>query len=137
MGNQKGTQVYLNTGKGVKVSCFAVPHIASITNIHAKRVKKLYGHLCTLWFSDVSTTEETMSIKILIGADHQWKFLDGRLRGPHELVAIKTTLGWALSRLLQGKILDSFEASVNFVSSLPRPEKQINADINKLWDIET
>ena len=126
-------------GKKVKVSCFVVNDITSIANIHVEEVKKLYPHLRMIYFSDVSRFEDKLSIQILIGSDFQWEFMEGEeIRGgPHEPVAVKTTLGWVLSGLLKGKKFDSSpECSMNFLPSEPSA-KMIDEQVNKLWDLES
>ena len=95
--------------KRVKVSCYVVDNITSIANIHVEKVKKLYPHLHMIYFSDVSRFEDKLNIQILIGSDFQWEFMEGEeIRGgPHEPVAVKTTLGWVLSGPLKGEKFDS------------------------------
>ena len=62
-----------------------------------------------IYFSDVSRFQERCNIQVLIDADFQWEFMEGEeIRGgPHQLVAVKTTLGWVLSGPLKGEELNS------------------------------
>eukprot|EP00794_Sanderia_malayensis_P018427 gene18427-biopygen12366 len=86
---------------------------ADISNIHIEYVKKLYPHLQTIWFSDVSRSTEKLSIQILVGADYMWEFLEGEERrgGPHEPVATKTALGWVLSGPLKSVVREDSETT--------------------------
>ena len=132
--------VPLRGEKKVKVSCFVVDDITSIANIHVEEVKKLYPHLHMIYFSDVSRLEDKLSIQILIGSDFQWEFMEGEeIRGgPHEPVAVKTTLGWVLSGPLRGEKFDSSpECSVNFLPCEPSAAKLIDEQVNKLWDLDS
>ena len=125
--------------KRVKILCFVVDNITSITNIHVEQVKKHYPHLQRIYFSDVSRCEDKLDIQILIGADFQWEFMEGEeIRGgPHEPVAIKTTLGWVLSGPLKGKPLASIpECSLNFLPCEPST-RDIDQQVQKLWDLDT
>ena len=124
-------------GKSVKVSCIVVHSIASISNIHVENVKKSYKHLQKIWFSDVSRTDDKLEIQVLIGADFQWQFLEGeQLRGgPHDPVAVRTTLGWVLSGPLQGEKLNSSVCEVNFLQC--EQSKNLDVQVNKLWDLDS
>ena len=126
-------------GKRVKVSCYVVDNITSIANIHVEKVKKLYPHLHMIYFSDVSRFEDKLNIQILIGSDFQWEFMEGEeIRGgPHEPVAVKTTLGWVLSGPLKGEKFDSSpQCSVNLLPCEPSA-KGIEEQVNKLWDLDS
>ena len=125
--------------KRVKVSCYVVDNITSIANIHVEKVKKLYPHLHMIYFSDVSRFEDKLNIQILIGSDFQWEFMEGEeIRGgPHEPVAVKTTLGWVLSGPLKGEKFDSSpQCSVNLLPCEPSA-KGIEEQVNKLWDLDS
>ena len=126
-------------GKGVKISCFVVDNIGNISNVHLEEVKHVYPHLNLIWFSDVCRNEEVLPIQVLIGADYQWEFLEGEeIRGgPHEPVAIKTSLGWVLSGQLKGESISYQESVLNFVQSDGRNENSIRQQVNKLWDLDT
>ncbi len=66
--------------------------------------------------ADFCNDEESTSIDILIGSDHYWKLVIGRVvqgkRGP---TAIYTKLGWVLSG--RTDIPDHYVSSVNIVIS--------------------
>ena len=124
--------------KKVKVSCFVVDNITSIANIHVEHVKKLYPHLQMIYFSDVSRFEERLNIHVLIGADFQWEFMEGEeIRGgPHQPVAVKTTLGWVLSGPLKGETLNSSSAcAVNFLQC--EQPKSLDEQVHQLWDLDS
>ena len=131
--------VPIRGGKGVKISCFVVRSIGSISNIHLEEVKQVYSHLNFIWFSDVCRNEDVLDIQVLIGSDYQWEFLEGeQIRGgPHEPVAIKTSLGWVLSGQLKGESFSHQDSVVNFVQSDARNEDNILQQVNKLWDLDS
>ena len=126
-------------GKGVKISCFVVESIGSISNVHLEEVKQIYPHLNLVWFSDVCRNKEVLDIQVLIGSDYQWEFLEGeQIRGGHhEPVAIKTSLGWVLSGQLKGESFSYQDSVVNFVQADDRSDSNILQQANKLWDLES
>ena len=126
-------------GKGVKISCFVVESIGSISNVHLEEVKHIYPHLNLVWFSDVCRNKEVLDIQVLIGSDYQWEFLEGeQIRGGHhEPVAIKTSLGWVLSGQLKGESFSYQDSVVNFVQADDRSDSNILQQVNKLWDLDS
>ncbi|XP_065053577.1 uncharacterized protein LOC135682559 isoform X2 [Rhopilema esculentum] len=89
----------LHNGKSVTVEAFLVDEISTISNVHVEEIKKNYQHLCDIYFSDVSRSEDLLEIDILIGANYLWSFHEGQVirGGQQDPVAIKTVLGYVLS----------------------------------------
>ena len=137
--------VSLNGGKSITVEAFLVNEISTIANEHVEVVKKQFPHLSDIFFSDVSRLEDTLEIDILIGANYVWLFQDGcSIRGgPHEPIAIQTTLGWVLSGPLPGEKSSSIVTCnhvVHVIEPMPfnRQEKQdLEKSLHKLWDLDT
>ena len=80
-----------------------------------------------------------LPIQVLIGADYQWDFLEGEeiREGPHEPVAIRTSLGWVFSGQLKGESI-SYEVSfVSFVQSDDRNENNIRQQVKNLWGLNS
>ena len=77
--------------KSVNLECYVVDEIADISNSHVEIAKKHYPHLHEIWFSDVSRSEDTLCVDILIGSDTLWEFHEGEAKrgGPGEPVAVK------------------------------------------------
>ena len=126
-------------GKEVKISCFVVESIGSISNVHLEEVKQIYHHLNLVWFSDVCRNKEVLDIQVLIGSGYQYEYLEGeQIRGgPHEPVAIQTSLGWVLSGQLKGESFSYQDSVVNFVHSDERYDNKILQQVNKLWDLDS
>ena len=131
----------LKGGQGVRVECFIVDNISSITNEHVEVIKYHYEHLSKVYFSDVCKNLEMLPVDVLIGSNFLWDFQQGETirGGPHEPVAVKTTLGWVLSGPLKGKFTaEANDANVNFVIDSRRQEvKQIDEEVHKLWDLDS
>ena len=136
----------INQGKsGVKVDAFVVDHISEVSNVHPEIVKHTFAQLTDLWFSDVSTSQESLVIDVLVGIDFFHTFQEDKVRrgDPGEPVAVKTKLGWVLSGPLRGERLVSYEnmnmnlivdndISCNLVGTA-----QVEHEIHKLRDLET
>ena len=88
------------------INAYVVDKISEVANEHLELIKHDYEHLKGIWFSDVSRSEETLEIDILLGTDFLHEFQNGQVvRGrPGEPVALKTKFGWFLSGPLKGKI---------------------------------
>ena len=134
----------LSGEKSVNLECYVVDDIADISNSHVEIAKKHYPHLHEIWFSDVSRSEDTLCVDILIGSDALWEFHEGETKrgGPGEPVAVKTKLGWVLSGPLkvEGKSLDSFgNSNVNFLPHVKKTSEkmEIEENVNRLWDLDT
>ena len=134
----------LNGTKNVKLHCYVVDDISSISNVHPEMVREIYPHLHNIYFSDVCRNVEVLKIDILIGSDEFWNFQEHEVKrgGPNEPVAVKTVLGWVLSGPLQGKTLNSYEnVNVNFLPptniTLKEDRRIIEDTVNKLWDLDS
>ena len=98
-----------------------------------------------MYFSDISKAEDTLEVDCLIGSDFYWSFQSDEVRGgnPGEPVAVKTSIGWVLSRPIKGKSLNSVTScNVNFLTdSTALLTKTDNTDlrtqVDKLWDIDS
>ena len=134
----------LHNGKSVTVEAFLVDEISTISNVHVEEIKKNYQHLCDIYFSDVSRSEDLLEIDILIGANYLWSFHEGQVirGGQQDPVAIKTVLGYVLSGPVKGK--NPYHCSGEFVALTLDPNpisrkdmQSLNKDLHKLWDLET
>ena len=66
--------------KSVNLECYVVDEIADISNSHIEIAKKYHPHLHEIWFSDVSRSEDTLCVDILIGSDALWEFHEGETK---------------------------------------------------------
>ena len=126
-------------GKEVKISCFVAESIVSISNIRLEAVKQINPRLNLVWFSDFCSNKGVLDIQLLIESDYQWEFWEGeQIRGgPHEPVAIKTSLGWVLSGQWKGVSFSYQDSVVKFVQSCERCDSDILQQVNKLWDLDS
>ena len=133
-----------DSGKSVRVEAFLVDDICTISNIHVEQVKRNYKHLRSIYFSDVSRSEDLLEIDILVGSNYLWCFQEGDVirGGQHEPVEIKTVLGWVLSGPVRGKNFDYHSDSCVALAVEPTPLSRdemldLNKQVHKLWDLET
>ena len=124
----------IRTGDRVKIKALVVQEISQVQNEDIEIVKEDYPHLQGLWFSDVSKSEETLNIDILMGSDYLWYFQEGdTIKGePDDHVSVKIKLGWVLSGPLKGKTeVKAVSVNLNIVNRAPYPV------VKRLWDLET
>ena len=115
----------LRGSKSGRIQCYMVDDIATIPNERVDIVKRDFDHLKKIYFSDATKHGDTLQVDILIGANFLWDFLSGQTirGGPQQPVAMQTLLGWVLSGPLKaGKLFESSDFNVNFVSSSVRSE---------------
>ena len=79
------------------------------------QVRTCCVHLSGLELADPGVDGKDLEIDLLIGSDHYWKVVTGRIvRGDNGPTAIETRLGWVLS----GPSEDPREqTAINFVSA--------------------
>ena len=91
----------LRSGKDVIVTLFSVPTICEpLTSHPLVDCRETYPHLTGLELADYPGDDQSQSlhVDILIGSDHYWDLITGRLqRGADGPVAIETKLGWVYS----------------------------------------
>ena len=127
----------VNSGRKIDIAACVIPKIIEgLISEHVNVVKLEYEHLNNLQFSDLST-KETMAIHVLIGADCLWYFQGGDvIKGqPGEPVAIKTVLGYVLSRPMYGE--KSGVVPLNLVISETKENLQLERQVMQLWDYDS
>ena len=128
----------------VEVEVYEVPFICSpICNQKIDLAKATYEHLIDLPLADSADGNEELSIDILIGADHYYRFVSGEMvkDGPKKPVALKTTLGWVLSGSMEGS-RDPSSTNVVTIHTLlaieqPNKDEKLLGVIDKFWKIES
>ena len=105
----------------------------------------MYGHFIGLTLADSTGGQTDLSVQLLIGGDHYWKFVTGKIfRGFDGPVAMETMFGWVLSGPLDRcsrapTILES-STPVLAVGCEPTEQtdchKMIVEKINEFWDTE-
>ena len=63
-----------NARESVKLQAIVVDAIAEMPNVHTEIIKNDFKHISGIWFSDVCTTKQTLTVNILIGSDQLWNF---------------------------------------------------------------
>ena len=107
--------------------------------------KERFRHLSNLELADHGCVKGSLEINILIGADHYWKFVTGKVvHGTTGPTAIHTVLGWVLSGPVPN--ISGHEASLNLISAhalkveaftLQCNDCSLDQRIREFWDLET
>ena len=127
-------------GSSRQLTVFSVPMICqplapSSMSEHLHR----FPHLTGLELADDLSSDSPHEVGLLIGSDHYWEFLTGRIhRGEEGPVAVETRLGWVLS----GPILNPSPSMGLMTYSLRIdtmiPESQTLDDtLQSFWELES
>ena len=133
----------LRNGQCQSLTLFSVPTICEPLASHALvDCRETYPHLAGLEFADVPGGTQELHVDILIGSDHCWDLITGRVqRGTDGPVAIDTKLGWVLS----GPISVSCQThtSLSLVSHALTVDSQLleaqtlNETMRSFWELES
>ena len=133
----------LRNGKDVIVTLFSVPTICEpLTSHPLVDCRETYPHLTGLELADDPGDDQSLRVDILIGSDHYWDLITGRLqRGADGPVAIETKLGWVLSGpvAVSGQMDELHSLVVHTLHiGAPTPEMQSLDDTMKsFWELES
>ena len=107
--------------------------------------KERFRHLSNLELADHGSVKGSLEINILIGADHYWKFVTGKVtHGTTGPTAIHTVLGWVLSGPVPN--VSGHEAALNLISAhalkveaftFQCNDCSLDQRIKEFWDLET
>lgn len=122
-----------------------VPHICdSVCSQPIDTSKASYKHLSGLELADSGQSGSDLKIDLLIGSDHYWKLVTGRVvRGDGGPIAIETRFGWVLSGSAEG--LEE-NTTINFISTQPShmlrvdhtvETENLDATLRKFWELES
>jgi len=127
----------------VYVTAYVVPVICSpVSNQEIQSAVECYPYIQGLQLA-CGTVNGTVSVDLLIAADHYWSFFTGRIirEDPSGPVALETKLGWVLS---EPAAVPALAESCTINLSATRVLKIESADIShvqdnlqKFWDLET
>ena len=139
-------RIAIRAGGYMKLLAVVVPHICD--PVHAQPItfaKSNYQHLANLELADPGEHSGELNIDILVGSDHYWDVVTGRvIRGPDGPVATDTRFGWVLSGPIQGTFQDTTTLTVVSTGSthLLRigaqvEQNSLNKELKRFWEIES
>ena len=127
----------------VYITAYFVPVICSpVSNQEIQSAVECYPYLQGLQLA-CGTINGTVSVDLLIGADHYWSFFTGGIiRGdPSGPVALETKLGWILSGPASVPIFTescTVNLSATHVLKIESADiSHVQDDLQKFWDLET
>jgi hypothetical protein len=138
--NVVNLKVMTKDGNSVEVSAFVVPYICdTIAGPPITMLKKQYPYLAGLDLAEEQGPELT-PIDMLIGADHYWSLVTGRVCGGNQPgpIALETRVGWVLSGPVEGTHESQSFIGVTTTHVL-RVEASCDADENlkRFWELES
>ena len=93
-------------------------------------------NLRNLQLADDYMKDEEKEIHILIGLDHYYNFITGRIkRASQQPVAIETVFGWMLVSDSQNQQMQS-SSSITTMFISTEVERCLNQDLKKFWEVE-
>ena len=112
-----------------------VPH--SVADCHDR-----FPHLAGLELADDICTRSPLGIALLIGSDHYWEFLTGRIRrGREGPVAIETRLGWVLSGPVFSRVEDTTLTGLMtytlHVGAEYQETQKLDGTLKSFWELES
>lgn len=86
-------------GGALQIDALVVPFICDpLTSQPTCESAEMYHHLDGLELADPVSTSDPLQVDMLVGSDHYWRIVTGRVRrGTSGPVAIETKMGWVLS----------------------------------------
>ena len=134
-----------NDSESLVLPMVVVPHICgSVCSQPIDTSKASYKHLSGLELADSGHTGSGLEIDFLIGSDHYWKLVTGRMvRGDEGPIAIETRLGWVLSGPADGL---QNPTMINFISAQTSHTLRVdpvaepgNLDValRRFWEVES
>ena len=137
-------KVATTDGEFLTLPVVVVPHICDpVHTCSVDTATTTYSHLRGLELADPVVDESDLEIDILIGSDHYWKVVTGRVvRGESGPIAIETRLGWILSGPSQEVESTVINFAATHSSHLLRvnsvtDHEDLDAGLKKFWDLES
>ena len=138
-------RVATNDGGSLVLPVVVVPHICNpVRTCSIYTSSGAYEHLSGLELADPGVDGSDLETDLLIGSDHYWKVVTGRVvRGNNGPTAIETRLGWVLSGPAEELQEDTV---INFASTHSSHLLRVNSDaevkdldagLKRFWDLES
>ena len=139
--------VAAENGEEVQLSAFVVPLICDPLQRQCfAKAGNTYAHLKGLILADHCTSDNDVVVDILVGSDHYWNFVSGRvIRGKDGPTAIHTKLGWVLSRPINGATQDERQqnnlVTTHVLKSAVKPidvtNESLYGNLRSFWELES
>ena len=126
----------------IHLTVFSVPTICQLIAPRFVADCHRFPHLAGLELADDVCTDSPLEIALLIGSDHYWEFLTGRIRrGEEGPVAIETRLGWVLSGPVSSGEEDSTSSGLMtytlHVGAEFQETQKLDGTTKSFWELES
>ena len=139
--------VAAENGEEVQLSAFVVPLICDpVQRQYVAKAGNTYAHLKGLNLADHCTGDNDVAVDILVGSDHYWNLVSGRvIRGEDGPTAIHTKLGWVLSGPVNGATQDERQqnnlVTTHVLKSAVKPidvtNESLDGNLRTFWELES
>ena len=132
-------------GRQLQLQFLTVPLICeSLSGQPVVCAAERYPHLSKLELADAFEDGDNLDVDVLIGSDHYWKVVSGRvIQAAHGPTALKTKFGWVLSGPAHGLSNGSHGANLLITHTLRidaalehQSDSDLDASLKRLWDLE-
>jgi hypothetical protein len=119
-----------------------VPHICDPIRAPPITATGAHEHLNGLELADSDYLGGELEIDVLVGSDHYWEVVTGRIiRGTSGPAAVETKLGWVLSGPVEGIAQET--TAINFVSTHSlrvdafTEQQSLEEGLKRFWELES
>ena len=138
--------IVTKNGEPVTLSAVVIPHICDPVRMQPiSSFRNAYEHLSGLELADSGGITGELEIDILIGSDHYWRLVTGRvLRGVSGPTAVETRLGWVLSGPVEEAPPETM--MINFVATHTThslrvdtftEQESLDAGLRRFWELDS
>ena len=121
------------------LAAVVVPHICDAIPVPSITATGAYEHRSGLELAD---SGDVLEIDILVGSDHYWEVVTGRIiRGASGPAAVETRLEWVLSGPVEGVTQESI--AINFISTHTlrvdafTEQQSLEEGLRRFWELES
>ena len=138
--------IVTKNGEPLTLSAVVVPHICDPVRMQPiSSFKNAYEHLSGLELADLGSVTGELEIDVLIGSDHYWRLVTGRVsRGVSGPTAVETRLGWVLSGPVEEALPET--TAINFIATHTThtlrvdtftEQESLDAGLRRFWELES
>ena len=135
--------IVTRNGEPLTLSTVVIPHICD--SVHMQPIssfKNAYEHLSGLELANSGSITGELGIDILIGSDHYWRLVTGRvLREASGPTAVETQLGWVLSgpveEMPHETMIIDFVATHTFRVDTFTEQEGLDAGLRRFWVLDS
>ena len=124
------------------LAAVVVPHICDAIHVPPITANGAYEHLDGLELADSGNLSGELEIDTLIGSDHYWEVVTGRIiRGASGPTAVETNFGWVLSDPVEGVAQEGtaiyFISTHTLIVDAFTEQQSLEKGLKRFWELES